>query len=68
MTRKDYELIASVLRNADEVADQQTIEALAEMFADVLQEGNERFNRGLFIIKATNTPQRREEFLQLLNA
>ena len=49
MTRKDYELIASVIRNADEVADDQTREALAEMFADVLAGTNDRFDSARFL-------------------
>lgn len=53
MTRKDFELIAKVLRNADEVADQDTLEALADMFADALADTNPSFNRERFIAAAT---------------
>lgn len=53
MTRKDFELIAKVLRNADEVADEQTLEALAEMFADELATTNPNFNRERFIAAST---------------
>jgi hypothetical protein len=67
MTRKDYEIIASVLSNSDEVIDQDAIDALAEMFADKLERYNPNFKRDIFIIKATNTTQRRQEFLELLN-
>jgi hypothetical protein len=67
MTRKDFELIAAVLSNSDEVIDQFAIDALAEMFADRLEKTNPRFNREVFIIKATNTTQRRQEFLEMLN-
>jgi hypothetical protein len=49
MTRKDFELIASVIRNTDEVADSQTRDALAEMFADKLAGTNDRFNRETFL-------------------
>jgi len=56
MTRKDYELIASVLRNADEVADQETLTALVEMFADKLEDENPRFDRETFFRKSGINP------------
>lgn len=68
MTRKDFELIAGVLNKADDVADQQTIEALAEMFADVLAKTNPNFNRQRFIATASNTATYRAEFQALLTA
>lgn len=68
MTKKDFELIARVLKSADEVADQETIQSLAEMFADELAKENERFNRGLFIAKATATATQREQIMNLLSA
>lgn len=49
MTRKDYELIAKVLKNSDEVADDMTRNALADMFADALEDENPRFNRETFL-------------------
>lgn len=68
MTRKDFELIAKVLRNADEVIDQQAIEALAEMFADQLATTNQAFNRDLFIAKATATDTKRAQLAELIGA
>ena len=68
MTRKDFELIAKVLRNADEVADQETLEALADMFADELSKTNPAFNRGLFVAKATATDTKREQIAELIGA
>lgn len=49
MTKKDFQLIADVIINSDEVADYETREAMAEMFADELAKTNERFNRSLFL-------------------
>jgi hypothetical protein len=57
MTRKDYELIAEVLRNSDEVADLETLTALVEMFADRLEDENPRFNRETFFRKSGINPQ-----------
>lgn len=68
MTRKDFELIAKVLRTADEVAGQDTIEALADMFADELAKTNTAFNRPLFIAKATATDTKREQIAELIGA
>lgn len=68
MTRKDFELIATVLRNADEVADQQTIEALADMFADALADTNPNFNRPLFVGKATATATRWRELNEAIDS
>jgi len=52
MTRKDYELIAEILRNADEVADKETLTALVEMFADAFEDNNPRFNPEIFFRKS----------------
>lgn len=60
MTRKDYKLIASVLKNTDEIIDDYAREALAEMFADVLEKENPRFNRELFVFHSTLTESKRE--------
>ena len=49
MTRKNFELIARVIKNADEVADEWAREALAEMFARELATTNENFNRDRFL-------------------
>lgn len=49
MTRKDFELIARVIKNSDEVADDMTREALADMFADKLADTNPAFDRARFI-------------------
>lgn len=68
MTRKDFELIAKVLRNADEVADQDTLETLAEMFADALADTNQAFNKGLFIAKATATNAKRVQIGAMIGA
>jgi hypothetical protein len=57
MTRKDYELIAEVLRNSDEVADLETLTALVEMFADRLEDENPRFNRETFFRKSGINPK-----------
>ena len=68
MTRKDFELIAGVLRNADEVADNESIEAIAEMFADALAKTNPNFNRSLFIAKATATESNVRALRELIGA
>lgn len=57
MTRKDYELIAEVLRNSDEVADIETLTALVEMFADRLEDENPRFNIETFFRKSGINPK-----------
>lgn len=49
MTRKDYELIAEVIRNADEVASFDSREAIAENLASALQRENYRFDRARFL-------------------
>lgn len=49
MTRKDFQLIAEVIRNADEIADEMTLSAIAENLADALSTTNPLFNRALFL-------------------
>ena len=49
MTRKDFQLIADVLRNADEIIDEQAMEALASMFTARLCETNPNFDRARFL-------------------
>lgn len=49
MTRKDFQLIADVLKNADEVADSESLTALAVMFADALEDENPRFDTEKFL-------------------
>lgn len=54
MTKKDFELIAGVLRRADtctaKIVDAREV---ALMFADALQHTNPRFDRERFIAAAT---------------
>lgn len=68
MTRKDYELIARVLRNADEMIDEMALEALAENFADELAETNPRFDRARFISAATMTDTKKAQILAKVGA
>jgi hypothetical protein len=49
MTKKDFQLIADVIRNADEIADEMTLSAIAENLADALSTTNPLFNRSLFL-------------------
>ncbi len=55
MTRKDYELIAAVVRKQPAVTLKQTMAKidLANDFADVLAMDNPRFKREVFIEAAT---------------
>lgn len=56
MTRKDFELIAYVLRNSENrIIDQMALQALAESFAETLQMAHPRFDRRRFIARATMT-------------
>lgn len=49
MTRKDYELIAQVVRNLkDEVVDDLAHEAIVTNFIEELQSENPRFNSEIF--------------------
>jgi len=50
MTRKDYNLIAEVLRDSlDLIVDDLALEALASNFADELATDNPRFDRARFL-------------------
>ena len=50
MTRKDYNLIAEVLRDSlDLIVDDLALEALASNFADELALDNPRFDRARFL-------------------
>ena len=49
MTRKDFVLIARVIRNSSEVIDEMALEALAENFANELSGTNPNFNRDRFL-------------------
>lgn len=53
MTRKDYELIAEVLRNSSEIIDYPALEAIADNFAEALAKENPNFNPKMFWLKAT---------------
>lgn len=50
MTRKDFELIAKVLKQSEnEIIDDLALEGLAETFADYLIETNPAFDRARFL-------------------
>lgn len=49
MTRRDFVLIARVIRNSSEVIDEMALEALAENFADELAGTNPNFDRDRFL-------------------
>jgi hypothetical protein len=49
MTKKDYILIAKLLKNANEDNYDNALEPLINWFADDLQEDNPRFNREMFL-------------------
>jgi hypothetical protein len=49
MTRKDFELIARVIKNSDEVADDMTREAIASIFTAELVATNPNFDRARFL-------------------
>ena len=53
MTRKDYELIASVIDGLG--LDLETTDLIANKMAEALATTNPRFDRGRFIVKATRT-------------
>ena len=61
MTRKDYELIAKVLRNSDQIIDDMALEALAKNFAEALESENPRFDRRRFIFASTFTDTKKRE-------
>jgi hypothetical protein len=49
MTRKDYVMIADVIKNLDEVIDEYALEVLADNMADSLESDNPRFDRARFL-------------------
>jgi hypothetical protein len=49
MTRKDYALIAKLLKNANEDNYDNALTPLIKWFADDLQADNPRFNRETFL-------------------
>jgi len=49
MTRKDYVMIAEVIKNLDEVIDEYALEVLADNMADSLESDNPRFDRDRFL-------------------
>jgi hypothetical protein len=48
MTRKDYKMIAEIIKNFDEVADAETRQVLVHNFIEVLMVDNPRFNANKF--------------------
>jgi hypothetical protein len=51
MTRKDYVMIADILKGQQKAHnDLETIEEIAYNFADVLEEDNPRFDRHRFLV------------------
>ncbi len=48
MTRRDFELIAKVLRESKDVLSPSILETIAERFACALSTTNERFDRQRF--------------------
>lgn len=50
MTRKDYVILADVIKNLDEVIDSYALEALAENMSDALAKDNPRFDRARFLV------------------
>lgn len=49
MTRKDFQLIANVIRDLDEVIDADALEVLADNMADALEDTNSAFDRARFL-------------------
>jgi len=49
MTRKDYVMLAEVVKNLDEVIDEYALEVLAGNMADALAADNDRFDRTRFL-------------------
>ncbi len=67
MTRKDFELIAGVLKNfTGEQGDVVERDLMAYAMAKALQEQHPRFDKTLFLMKAGVYSNRREEVLELL--
>ena len=50
MTRKDYVVIAEVIKNLDEVIDSYALEVLADNMAEALESYNPRFDRARFLV------------------
>jgi hypothetical protein len=50
MTRKDYVILAEVIKNLDEVIDSYALEVLADNMADALESDTPRFNRHRFLV------------------
>jgi hypothetical protein len=50
MTRKDYVVIAEVIKNLDEVLDSYALEVLADNMAEALESDNPRFDRARFLV------------------
>jgi len=50
MTRKDYELIAGVLANLDEIVDEDTLFIIKHQFVNALAQDNPRFNQTRFLM------------------
>ena len=59
MTRKDYELIAGLIANLDEIVDEYALVAIAEVFAEGLADTNPLFDSKRFIARATVPVTRR---------
>jgi hypothetical protein len=68
MTRKDYQLIASVLANfIGDTGDVIDRDGVAFALATALAEDNPRFDRNKFLIAAGVYQARREDLLKLLD-
>lgn len=53
MTKKDYQLIAGIIQNLDEMVDEYTLVGIAEVFAQALAGTNPLFDSERFISYAT---------------
>ena len=49
MTRKDYVMIADVIKNLDECIDSYGLDVLVENMSDALAKDNPRFDRARFL-------------------
>jgi hypothetical protein len=58
MTKKDFQLIADVLREAEHTAAFDKMDAVREGFCRRLREDNPRFDRERFLRACTALPQR----------
>lgn len=65
MTRKDYQLIAGLIANLDEIVDEYALVAIAEVFAEGLADTNPLFDSKRFVSKATAPITRRAVMAQL---